>query len=105
MSREHRAKQFMPFDALRGYYDLVSDAEIVPENKKELDQEEIDKISKVLNLVKKRDLVRIRYYKGYGYKTISGMVSMIDLVYKKIRIVDEIINMEDIIFISIENLN
>lgn len=103
MTREHRAKQFMPFNALRGYYDMVGDAEIVPENRKELDQELIDQISYTLNSVKKRDLVKIKFYKDYGYKTMIGMVSMIDLVYKKIRIVDELINMEDIIEIAVLN--
>ena len=35
MTRADRAKQFLPFNALKGYYDLIRAKEVIVEDKKE----------------------------------------------------------------------
>ena len=60
MSKLERARQFMPFSALKGFYTLVREKELIKEDRKEIiDGEEL---SKKLNLLKKGMLIRVKYY-------------------------------------------
>ena len=96
-----RARQFLPFNSLRGYYDLVRKQEIIKTPKKILADEEADIISDKLNKIKRGMLIRIKYYKDYGYIEIKGMVASIDSIFHKITIVKETISFDDIINIDI----
>ena len=96
-----RARQFLPFNSLRGYYDLVRKQEIIKTPKKILADEEADIISDKLNKIKRGMLIRIKYYKDYGYIEIEGMVASIDSIFHKITIVKETISFDDIINIDI----
>ena len=100
-SNPNRARQFLPFNSLRGYYDLVRKQEIIKAKKKVLADEEAAIISDKLNMLKRGMLVKIKYYKDYGYIEIEGMVANIDSIFHKITIVKEIINFDDIISIDI----
>ena len=100
-----RARQFLPFNSLRGYYDLVKKAQIVKADRKVLAEEEAIIISDKLNKLKRGMLVTITYYKDYGYIDITGMIANLDLVYRKITIVSEIINFDDIINIELDEIN
>ena len=100
-----RARQFLPFNSLRGYYDLVRKQEIIKTPKKVLADEEADILSNKLNMLKRGMLVKIKYYKEYGYTYIEGMIANIDLVYHKITIVSQIIDFNDIIDIESEEIN
>ena len=35
-NNDFRAKQFMPFDSLKGFYELIKNEEIIKQNKKSL---------------------------------------------------------------------
>lgn len=96
MSRADRAKQFLPFDSLRGYYDLVRKVEKIITPRKYLSQEELDKLSSIISKVKKGMIIKVTYYQTDGYVTLEGMISNIDIVYKKITIVETQINFKDI---------
>ena len=96
MPMSQRAKQFLPFDSLRGYYDLVREREKIKTEKKLLSQEEKDKISYKLSSIKKHDMVSIKYYNVDGYDVIEGMVSEIDIVYKTITVIKTKIRFLDI---------
>ena len=61
-SKSKRAAQFIPFAALRGYYDMVSEVERIPGDKHEATEEEILEISGVLRELKKGDIVKLTYY-------------------------------------------
>ena len=37
-----RAMQFLPFNSLEGYYDIINEASYVKQEKKELTEDEID---------------------------------------------------------------
>lgn len=95
-----RAKQFMAFAALRGYYDIVHERERITENKKELGQYEQMCINYKLAQVKKGMIVELKYYNGYKYDHIVGMVSEIDEIFKTITIVRTKIMFSDIIDIQ-----
>lgn len=76
MSRENRAKQFAPFDALKGLQNAlrVKEYEYESIQRGDLQEEQIAKISKVLLDLKKGDLVNVRYYCDGHNKEISGNV-------------------------------
>ena len=46
--RADRAQQFMPFAALKGYYDLIRERERVAEPKRELTDEQKEKVRRSL---------------------------------------------------------
>ncbi|MBR1754079.1 YolD-like family protein [bacterium] len=97
MPTSERAKQFMPFAALRGYYDLIKQCEKVKEPKKELLDKDAEEISNVLNTLQKGDLVEIKYYNTDAYEEITGMISEIDKNYEVLSIIKTKIKFCDII--------
>ena len=45
-------------------------------------------------------IIKVTYYQTDGYVTLEGMISNIDIVYKKITIVETQINFRDILKIE-----
>ena len=99
----NRAKQFMPFAALKGYFDLIKTCEKIKEDKKELSEHEAEKISNTLNKLQKGMLVEITYYNIDFYNKIKGIISEIDKNYKVLSIIKKKIKFCDIIEIQIIN--
>ena len=89
MSREDRAKQFAPFDALKGLSKALRLKEFQHERvlKGDLSEEQVSEISKTLLNIENSDLVEISYFlDGHDYKIIG---------YCKICFDDRIIEVED----------
>jgi len=74
MPRSDRAKQFAPFDALKGLHDALRIKEFEHERiqKGEVQEEEASKISKVLLSLEKGTIVRVRYFENGHYLTAEG---------------------------------
>lgn len=74
MSRENRAKQFAPFDALKGLREALFLKEYEHEKiaKGELQEEAIIEISQKLNKITKHDLIEVTYYSSGYYHKITG---------------------------------
>ena len=100
MSNIDRAKQFLPFNSLRGFYDLVRKKEKIIIPKKTLSCDEIEKLSFGYNQLKVGKMVKIKYYENNGYVEFEGMIANIDNIYKTITLVTTKINLDDIIEIS-----
>ena len=100
-SKDFRAKQFLPFNSLRGYYTLLKEKDIVRVDKKKLSEDELELLQEKYSNVKKGKMVRIRYYKDYGYVDLNGMVANIDEIYRTITIVKTKINLDDVIDIEV----
>ena len=47
-SNLNRAKQFLPFDSLKGFYDLIEKEEKLKDNKKELSEDTLSDINKTI---------------------------------------------------------
>lgn len=77
----------MPFAALRGYYELLRQEARVPEPRHELTEEEAAALSQVMARVRKRQLVRVRYYDRDAYVEMTGCVSQVDLVARELWVV------------------
>lgn len=91
-----RAIQFMPFAALRGYYDLIRDKERVSEERHEISEERAILLEEMLMRSNKGDILTVTYYNINTYETIEGIVSKIDYDMRELTIVKTKIAFEDI---------
>ena len=94
--RADRAAQFMPFAALRGYYELIRQQQRVPEAKHELTEEEALALSQTVYRVRRGQMVRAVYYDEDAYVTLTGCVSRIDLAERELMVVKTKIPLDDI---------
>ena len=101
-NRIARAKQFLPFDALKGLQEALREKEIEYEEKKELSEDTLAELNNKFNQIEKGSFVKIRYYRNGRYSEIKGIVTYIDYTKRKIQI-DKIVNINfcDIIDILI----
>ena len=98
LSRQERARIFLPFDALSGLREALKLKEIEYEEKKELSEESYIELEKEFNKIENGSKVKIVYYKNNRYITKSGTVTKIDYIKKKIQIDEtENINICDIL--------
>ena len=96
MTKTDRAKQFLPFNSLRGYYDLIreKEKEVIP--KRDLSDSDIELINNKLQEIEKNSMIKLRYYDIDRYVDIEGIVTKIDFVKQYITIVKAKINFTDI---------
>ncbi len=99
-SNPDRARQFMPFAALRGFEELIREQERKPEPRRTLSEEDAAALSRRLSQVERGNVVRVTHYDGNAYKTTVGMVSDIDFATRSLRIVKTVIRFDDISGIS-----
>ena len=78
MSREERAKQFMPFAALKGYPEALRQKERIVVSKAEVSEEYAEVLNRKLQQVRKNDIVTVIYFSNGEYLQKTGMVSRID---------------------------
>ena len=100
VSKSDRAKQFLPFDSLKGLQEALKEKELEYTEKIELSEEQIEKISQKLNSIKIGDEIKVTYYENRGYKNIKGNVNKINNINKHLIIEDIKINFEDILKIE-----
>lgn len=118
IKRADRARQFMPFAALTGYYEIINERKRVNEPRREVSEEEAQVLSQKLICVNKGDMITLEFYNEYHYEDITGLVTNIDFVYRFLTIVKKRIYFDDIydikkgegakensIFICFENSN
>lgn len=96
MNNIYRAKQFMSFDALRGYYDMVNENIKAYEPRKELSEYKKSILNQLLIRMDKNTIATVTYYDNGCYKTIKGMVSSLDSIYKTVTIITTKIHFDDI---------
>lgn len=101
MPRINRAAQFAPFNALKGLNDALRMKEYEHEKilKGDLSQEQVEKISETLLLLKNNDIVFLTYFSDGYYKTIEGKCKI--KIEEQLIIFDNLtINFDDIYDIS-----
>ena len=96
-----RARQFLPFDALKGFKDLIKEVERVKVNKKELTEENIERLSKTILSLEKGMMVKVIYFEQDDYLKLEGIVSKIDITNRFIMIVKKRISLDDIFEIEV----
>lgn len=105
MNNSDRARQFMPFDALKGLKAEIKKREKIRVPKKELSPDGIEMLEYKLQQVKKGMMIKVIYFSENEYLVLEGMVSNIDTIEHKITIVKQAINIKDIYDISGEGIN
>lgn len=101
MNRQERAKQFMPFDALKGLQEELRKKEIEYEEQKEMCDASLEELENEFNKLEIGNKVEVKFYKQGQYITIKGELKKINYQKKKIQIDYEIINLCDIIKIKL----
>ena len=96
MSREDRAKQFMPFAALKGYPEALRRKEKVVVPRAEVSEEYAEALDRKLRQVKKNDIITVIYFNNGEYLKKTGMVSRIDETARILKVVNTKIGFDDI---------
>ena len=102
MSKEDRAKQFMPFAALTGFTSVIKIKEKVVLERIELSEDQYKELDTIIHSLKVRDIIKIIFFEKGEYIEIKGMVSKIDFDLNYIIVVDKKIKFMDIRKITID---
>ena len=102
MSREERAKQFMPFAALKGYPEALEKKERAVVSKAELSEEYAEILDIKLKQISQNDIITIIYFCNGEYLKKTGMVSRIDETARILKVVNTKILFDDIYDIVME---
>ena len=96
MSTADRAKQFMPFSALKGLEDALKEKEKIIVPKIELSEDNAIELDRKMHAIKRGKIATIVYYDNENYLKITGMVAQIDENKRIMQIVNTKINFDDI---------
>ena len=98
MPREERAKQFIPFDAMKGLKEALSlkDEKHSRVKRHGISDEQKAENSKIILRLKKNDYISLFCYHGFQDICISGRISEINLDFKYMNIDGIKIGFEDI---------
>lgn len=96
MSREDRAKQFMPFAALKGYPEALRKKEKVVVPRADVSEEYAELLNGKLRQVKRNDMITVIYFSNGEYLKKTGMVSRIDKTARILKVVNTKIGFDDI---------
>ena len=96
-----RAKQFLPFEALKGFKEAIRMIENKGDTKKELSEDNKNDINNILKKLDKENRVKVKYYYLTEYIEVISNFLKIDEINKVIYLKDTKINIEDIISINI----
>ena len=88
MPASRRAKQFMPFDALRGLKEAIAAKEKISIPKKELAEDMVREINSILIDLRKGQNVTVVYYNDYEeeYLQLTGTVEKVDSYWQLLQI-------------------
>lgn len=80
MSPADRAKQFMPFDAVKGLREALArkEAELLFVERNDISEDGIAYMNEMLSSLSKDDRVRVSYYADHIYHTVSETVVKVD---------------------------
>ena len=96
-----RAKQFLPFESLKGFHEYLKNKERVVVERKQLSNDEYEELNRKIKQVEKGMMIKVVYYEGKQAIEVEGMVTKIDLEFTKtVKIVDKSILIKDIVEIS-----
>ena len=104
MAREERAKQFMPFAALKGYPEALRRKAKVVVPKLELSEDYALELDRKLRQVRKMDIVTVVYFYKGEYLKVTGVVSRVDVTARILKVVQTKIPFDDILDIAGEHI-
>lgn len=96
MDRADRARQFMPFDALKGFREALAEKERLVVQRRSHSEEEQEALDKKLRRLQKKDIVTVEYFRNGAYVRLTGMVSAIDVPGRRMHIDNTEVSFSDI---------
>lgn len=78
MDNRKRARQFLPFNGLKGYGELLTEAREEEEEERPLSEDRAQKLDNILGHLRKEDHLRLTFYESGRYRTLEGMLESID---------------------------
>lgn len=100
MSRKERAKQFLPFAALKGYPAALRRKEKIIVPKVEFSEDYQERLDRRLRQIRVQDVVTAVYFREGEYLKVTGMVSRIDRTARVLKIVNTKIPFDDLYDVS-----
>jgi hypothetical protein len=97
MSVAERAKQFLPFAAVKGLPEALAKKEKVSIVKVEISEELAMELDEKMHRVQNGATVTVKYFDSGAYVRLTGIVVQIDPVFRTLQIEDTIIEMDDIL--------
>lgn len=106
MTQAERAKQFAPFDAMKGLQEALRDREErhARVEKHEISEEQMERNSEVFSQLTKGTRVRIECYRAFHDIAVTGTVMVIDTVFRYLKMGTEKFQFSDIYTIEILDL-
>lgn len=101
MNRQDRAKQFMPFAALKGYEEALRRRESSPEPRIVLGEDGAEELDRKLRGLSVGNSVRVRHYRRRCYAVSEGTVNGIMYNRGQLMVGKENIKYEDIVELDI----
>lgn len=101
---DNRAKQFVPFAAVKGYEEALRAKEKIVVEKIELSEERKAELDFKLHQICKNDMITVVYFHKDEYIRIEGMVSRLDADARVLKVVNTKIPFDDIYDLSGEKL-
>lgn len=105
MSLSRRAKQFQPFDALKGFKEAIAAKERFTEPRRELSEDGVMELNSILVQLQPGDNAILSYYNEdeEQYFSIAGEIHRIDIPNETIEVANEIIDWYNIFSIKYES--
>ena len=85
---DNRAKQFIPFAAVKGYEEALRAKEKIIVEKIELSEEKKAELDFKLHQISKNDMITVVYFCKDEYIKIEGMVSRLDIDARVLKVVN-----------------
>ena len=103
MPASRRAKQFAPFDALKGLKEAIAEKERIPTPRRILAEDAIEVLNRQLSQLHKGNIVTVVYYCIYAqeYHQITGAVVAIDTYWSLLQIGNMAIDFSEIAEIEV----
>ena len=101
---DNRAKQFVPFAAVKGYEEALRAKEKIVVEKIELSEEKKAELDFKLHQITRNDIITVVYFYKDEYIKLEGMVSRLDVAARVLKVVNTKIPFEDIYELSGENI-
>jgi len=101
---DNRAKQFVPFAAVKGFEEALRAKEKIVVERIELSDEMKEVLDYKLHQIFRNDIITVVYFSKDEYLKVEGMVSRIDTDARVLKIVNTKIPFEDIYHIEGEKI-
>lgn len=95
-----RARQFLPFDALKGFREMLHFVEKQNLEKKEFSSDFLNVLNEKLNSLEKGMNIKVTYFYELNYIETCGIVKKVDKVNQTLILLNTKINFDDIMDIE-----